>query len=107
MSSTLYVDETMVDIANDMYAIHSELEDAKTKFEKAISLLNEHYVNEQAQTQFADLYELYSDRLGSLSTIYSKLSDNVWFVLSTMLEADNELANKVYNRMVESFLPTD
>jgi len=102
MVDTIQVDETLVDIANNMYAISNELADAKMKFEQAISILDEHYVNSQAQDRFDNLYNLFTDRLGSLVEIYGQYSNYCWYVLSTMLDTDFELASKVYYRMLDS-----
>ena len=102
MSDTIYADETLVDIANSMYAISNELNSAKMKFEQAMALLNEHYESAEALSRFSELSELFTERIETLARIYDKYSDYIWYVLATLLETDNELAAKVYKRMQES-----
>ncbi|MCL2137173.1 MAG: hypothetical protein FWH40_06600 [Coriobacteriia bacterium] len=104
---TIYVDESLVDIASNMYAVHNELEDARMKFKQSISIINEHYVNTDAQTRFNSLFDLFDERLAVLSSLYKALSDYCFYVLSIMTETDAELAAKVLLRAESSFAATE
>jgi uncharacterized protein YukE len=100
---TLYADETMIDIANSLYALSSEIADIKAKLEQAYYRLDDGFTNSMADNRLADVYALLSARLEALSEAYAKLSDYVWLALSTMLEADSSLASRIYQRMLGSF----
>jgi len=95
----LYVDESLVDLAQDMYSISSKLADAEAIFDKAMLTLRDNYKNEQATALMSQIQSELGTQIASLKDLYSKYSNYIWYVLGEMTKVDTSLAAKVRDRM--------